>query len=255
MKFAIGYPIWFKPDMLDWIITGIVEHINPLRAQLNFYFDGNDPESLASFEAHKHKLAGFNFVVQGATREIFENGCHRVFLDWFVNHTDAELLIVPQDDNRFMGSTILDDLENVMGQYGERLGYVGMRDGYNLRYASFVSSPWSGSDKTAGGGRIPVGTFQERMLMNPGPLCYPRHVVQRVGTIDPHYDGWYWWDDYAFKCWDAGFQNVLLSTDLLHEKHGKIKRSEIYQDLEGWVARDLAKLNARWGPRFGGNVI
>lgn len=255
MKHAIGYPIWFKPDMVDWIIDGIVKHIPNERTVLNFYFDGNDPESLAAWEQHKELLYGFQFIQTGGDKEIFENGCHRVFIDWFMNQTDADILIIPQDDNKFMGSTIIDDLEAVMRHYGERLGYVGMRDGYNIRYGNFVSSPWSASDKTAGGNRLPVGQFQERMLMNPGPLCYPRKVIEKVGTIDSLYEGWYWWDDYAFKCWDAGFQNVLLSTELLHEKHGKIKRSEIYQDLDGWVAKDLAKLNARWGPRFGGNVI
>lgn len=255
MKHAIGYPIWFKPDMVDWIIDGIVKNIDPARAVINFYFDGNDPESLESFEKHKHLLEGFDYVQTGDAREIFENGCHNVFLKWFMDQTDADILTIPQDDNKFVGPTILDDLETVAAKFGDKLGYVGMRDGYGIRYSNFTSSPWSGSDKTAGGGRIPVGEFRECMLMNPGPLCYPRHLVNAIGAIDTHYDGWYWWDDYAFKSWDAGFTNILLSTDLLHEKHGKLKRSEIYQDLDGWVAKDLAKLNARWGPKFGGNVI
>lgn len=253
MKHLLAWPIWYHPDVVELIVDAVVQFEDPARAELLFFFDGNDPESIASFNKCAHKLKEFKWNSDGSADEINEYNCHRKILEWFDEWSDAASVVIHQDDTRPSGPTMLADLDRVLEAYGNSIGYVGCRDGYDLRYGSFISSPWSGSDKAQT--KLPIGQFVPRMMMNPGPLIYPRSTVEKVGNIHPGYRAWYFWDDYALSCAHAGLNNVLLSTDCIHQKHGKGKPSVIYQDKEGWVTADLALLNQRWAPHFGGNVI
>lgn len=259
MKHLIGYGWWARPLMVEKTLIDLAANIDPARAEIVFLFDDCGPHQPLSLESHANftKLAptilkDFRWAGFYEPTEIFECGCHNWLIDWFMAG-EADVLICPQDDNRFLGKTVLDDLEHVFEECGERIGYIGGRDGYDLRYTNFLSSPFSGSDNARD--KLPIGLFRERMMVNPGPLIYPRTCVQKIGKLDPLYHAWYWWDDYALRAKRAGLINGLLSMDLAHEKWGEIARSVIYQDPKGWVATDLARLNAVHGPHFGGNVI
>lgn len=253
MKHLLAWPIWYHPDIVTLIVDAIAMYEDPSRAELLFFFDGNDPESIASLKACANKLASFKWSIDGSPEEINESGCHRKILDLFMQKTDAASVIIHQDDTRPDGFTLLHDLDRVLETFGDKIGYIGCRDGYDLRYNNFISSPWSSSDNSKA--RLPVGEHTKRMMMNPGPLVYPRSTVEKIGNIDPAFRAWYWWDHYALTCHQAGLQNILLSTACIHQKYGKGKQSVIYQDFEGWVAKDLALLNRLWAPHFNGNVI
>lgn len=260
MKHIIGVGWWGKVECVERTLQDIALNLDPKRAEIVFYFDEftDEPLSVESYNLYLEfgaKIltpAGFKWSGHPGDKEVMEMGCHNWLIDYMLA-SDADVLTCPQDDNRFLGKTFLDDVERVLTQYGERIGYIGCRDGYDLRYGNFISSPWSNSDNARL--KLPVGESVERLMMNPGPLIYPRSLVKKIGKIDTAYSAWYWWDDYALKARAAGLANVLLSTDCAHEKWGRFPRSKVYQDFHGWVAKDLALLNARWGPHYGGNVI
>jgi hypothetical protein len=260
MKHMIGIGWWGKPLMVEKTLVDMARNLDPTRASIVVLFDDygpHQPLSMQSYDAFNNLapviLKDFDWRGYTSTNEILECGCHNWLIDHFMKRKECDVLTCPQDDNRFLGNTYLDDLERVMAQYGDRIGYIGCRDGYNLRYSDFISSPWSNSDNARA--KLPVGQFVERQMINPGPLVYTRSCVEKIGKLDPSYNAWYWWDDYALRAQHAGLVNGLLSTDLAHEKWGEIARSVIYQDFHGLVAKDLALLNQRWGPAHGGNVI
>jgi hypothetical protein len=253
MKHLLAWPIWYHPDVVPLIVDAIAAHEDPNCVELLFYFDGNDPESITALNEHAHKLSAFKLYTDGSPEEINEMGCHRAITDWFYNNTDFRAVLIHQDDTRPNGPHLARDLNNVLDVYGDKIGYIGCRDGYDLRYNNFISSPWSTSDNARA--KLAVGEHQIRLMMNPGPLVYTRRTLEKVGTIDAAYHAWYAWDDYALKCVQAGLTNVILGTDLIHQKYGRGKDSVIYQDKGGHVAKDLALLNARWSGPYNGNVI
>jgi len=260
MKYVYGIGWWGKPDMVVKTLDHIVENIDPLLAEIVFVFDecGAEPLSVESLEIFKEAAPrlltplGFKWSYIEVQEEIMEMGCHNKLIDHMMA-TDAVAVICPQDDNQILSPTFLSDLTRTLAYYGDRAGYIGCRDGYNTRYGNFISSPWSNSDNAKE--KLPFGNAVKRLMMNPGPLIYPRKLVETIGKIDTAYSAWYWWDDYALKAIEAGFDNLLLSADFTHYKWGRMPRSKVYQDFHGWVAKDLALLNARWGPKYGGNVI
>lgn len=253
MKYVIAWPIWYKPDIMPLIIESIVAFVDPAEARIMFFFDGNDPESRESFYQHRAALESYSYAVDGSDDEIMENGCHNRIIDWFMEKTDARAVVIHQDDTRPTAPGMLKDLTRLLDAFGNNVGYIGCRDGYDLRYGNFISSPWSASDNARV--KLPVGEYQIRLSINPGPLIYARSTVEKIGKLDPAYHAWYWWDDYALRAVSAGLSNVILSTDCIHQKYGRTKTSTVYQDPKGWVATDLKLLNDRWGPRYNGNVI
>lgn len=250
----IAYPVWFKPDAIEWMCQGLADTMDPARVQILFFFDGADPESMNAFaQCAPTILRGFRYTTDACDTPIYENGCTRHIIERHFLPGWCDTLVVPHDDNRFTGTSFLDDLDIALDSLGPQAGYIGCRDAYNLRYADFISSPFSGSDKASA--KLEVGKFAPRTLINTGPVIYPRHLVSAIGNLNPDYKAWYWWDDYALLAQHRGFRNGLLSISALHHKLGRCPPSELYIDRQGWVAKDLALLNERWRPHFGGNVI
>lgn len=255
MRALIAVPFWGKnAEMVKWTLEGIAQNFNPANTQVVYYFDGLHRCDVEPFEQLAPGiLADFKWDYFGDKTEVLECGSHRQLIDYFMNRTDADFMIVPQDDNRFQSPTTYGDFVRVIENFGDRCGYIGSRDGYGLRYGGIVSSPFSGSNTNPQ--KLPPGTYHPCLMVNPGPLTYTRSLVNKIGTIDPAYGAWYWWDDYSLRAHAAGLSNVLLSIDALHMKFGEIMRSVVYDDPQGHVARDLALLNRRWASAHGGNVI
>lgn len=263
MKIFLGYHIWNKADMLCWLLEGIVENFDPATTELGFVFDHPLDGTDAAFDAMKHywlNQRGFKFVPNRhesvetrpfkyttikTDKEVREVGGHNLLLRHFLDHTDCDLMLAPQDDIRFR-RPVQAELEAVCAQYGPRLGLIGSRDGWNMRnYSDLASSAWSPSNPR------PVhylehGQYTERLFLNSGPVCYPRHVVQRVGLLDDEFIAWYIWEDYGLRCHQAGFTNVILGLDCFHRCFGRMGRSSLYvktnmvHDLDRFSAKHLA---------------
>lgn len=259
MKTLIGYPIWAAgPEMLEWLLDGFVENFKG-KADAHFYFD----EMRNDFDAHKILAAKFNKNDTGFTANatfgptaIRDLACHNWLIDYFINETDTDILVIPQDDIRFQSPTLLDDLERVMSLYQDKIGYIGMREGYGIQYADMVASPFDAP--YAGPGKVkelPIGAFTPCVMVNPGPLAYPRSTIEKIGKLDPSFRDWHWWADYSLKTHFAGLTNVLLSIDALHKKFGNCRASTVAADPDGWEPKDRALLNDRWKGHFNGRNI
>jgi hypothetical protein len=252
MKPFIGIGVFDKPDMLQWILEGVRDSF-PGEKTVWFYFEDQKEYMVESLQ-EAMQATGFQpheCVWAGQIGHIYEQGIHRFFLEHFME-SDCDVLVIPHDDNKFT-RFLMPDLLGLWNTYGKRLGWVGGRDGYDFGYSGMVCSPFSLSDSTTKE-RIPVGEWREVRMLNTGPNVYFRHVVEKVGLPDPDMP-WYWWDEYSLRCEQAGLQNVLLSMDCLHEKFGRVTANpaELYNDK--LVADCLKRLNEKWLPVYGRNVI
>jgi hypothetical protein len=248
MRFIGAYPIWNKIDMVWYLLEGIRDNCKPDEAEWWFIFDDCTDGGAEHFRRIAPELLkGYTYKMWEPPEEVYEMGSHNWFIDEFQKHK-AEALVVYQDDCRIAGSTLFSDLGRCLDHYGERVGYIGCRDGYNAGLKQFISSPWVKSDMARPGSpRVKVGEWAERVSINPGPLIYTKNTVTKVGKLnDQDYKGWYWWDEYALRCKQAGLQNLLLGTEIEHRKFGRVKASKLYLDKDGWVAQDAKTLADKW---------
>lgn len=250
MKAIVGIGIHQKPDMLGWLLSGIHEHFPGVRTLV--HFEAVNDEMRKAWERELHSAPDWSMPITKTESEahLLEHGVHRLLIERFME-TDADCLIIPQDDNRFE-RTLLGDLEELWSKYGTELGWISGRDGHGYAYADMVCSPFSdstGANKTA----LPIGEYREVMMMNTGPVVYFRHVIEKVGMPEPDMP-WYWWTDYSLKCHHGGLKNILLSMDCKHEKFGRVGNNH---DLYKWelVAKCLNRLNDTWGPILGRNPL
>lgn len=250
MKALVGIGIHRKPDMLPWLLGGIRDHFPGCPTFV--YMEAADHEMHKAWDDNVTvgEFRDMDLRMEHGTAHILEHGVHRLLIERFM-HTDADVLIVPQDDNRFE-RPLLPDLQKLWDQYGTTLGWISGRDGHGLGYEGMVCSPFSdstGSNKTP----LPIGEYREVMMMNTGPVVYFRHVVEKVGLPDPDMP-WYWWSDLSLRCHNAGLKNILLSMDAQHRKFGRISwNAELY---EGPLVADcLKRFNDRWRPVYGRNPL
>lgn len=249
MKALIGVGIFEKQDMIAWHLSGISDNYDR-EVEVCFYFEACKDDSEAEFDRLAPEiLRGFKYSKASSKEHILEDGVHRFFIDMMMSG-GHDVLLIPQDDNRMQGN-VLPDLEKLWDIYSTNLGWISGRDGYDFGYANMFSSPFSDSNmpKTA----IPVGEYREVKIMNTGPVVYFRHVVEKVGLPDPELP-WYFPDDYSLRCHHAGLKNILLSMDCLHMKFGKVGFNHQLYSAEN-VAKSLKRLNDKWRPVYGRNVI
>lgn len=239
MKAYVGQGVYCKPDMIPWMASGIAENFPP-ETVVDWYLEAPDKDTIDAMGSTPFEYS---------PEHILEHGCHRHFIQRFMA-TDCDVLIIPQDDNRFQ-RPLLPDLQKLWDIYGTDLGWISGRDGHGFGYSDMVCSPFSDSNATKLA--LPIGEHREVMMMNTGPVVYFRHVIQTVGPPDPNMP-WYWWSDYSLKCHSAGLNNILLSMDCLHEKFGRIGNNPGLFD-DALVARCLKTFNDRWAPVYGRNPL
>lgn len=255
MKIVLAYPIWAAgPEMVEWFMAGIEQSFDPDSTSLAFYLDEARPgaQDWINEAARKHARQ-FKRVVGMSEQSVRDLACHNWFIKHFMTETDADALIVAQDDIRFQSFTVARNLARVLDEYGNGVGYVGMREGYGKHYHKICGSPFDA--KHAKAMELRPGVFQEALMVNPGPLVYVRSTVAKIGDLDSAYRDWYWWDDYSLRASHNKLTNVVLSIDALHQKFGSVRASSVAGDADGWAPKDLVLLNSRWSPHFGGNVI
>lgn len=247
MKAMIGYGVFRKPDMLQWYMDGMLEHFPG--AMRHFHFEACDNDMIDAYKALGPEFKYPHSTLSTSKAHILEHGVHRLLIERFMA-TDCDVLIVPQDDNRFQ-QPIMVDLELLWAHYGTDLGWISGRDGHGFGYADMVCSPFSDSNATKTA--LPIGEHREVLMMNTGPVVYFRHVIEKVGLPDPDMP-WYWWSDYSLKCHHAGLKNIVLSMDCLHEKFGRIGNNPDLFKPE-LVADCLRRFNERWAPVYGRNPL
>lgn len=269
MKIFLGYYIWCRSDMLAYLLDGIVENFDPDTTELGFVFDqpldGVDEafkhmhDFWLQYRGFKFKPCAPGFVADRPfkyttfipEREVREVGGHNILLRHFMEHTDCDVMVAPQDDIRF-NRPIHAELKALVEKYGPSLGVVGSRDGYsNFGYADMASSFWSRSSPPPKL-LLQHGEYAERTMMNSGPISYPRHVVERAGYLDEDFTAWFVWDDYGTRCAAAGLKNVILGMDVTHAPFGRQRKPWIYDTVGGQVhgynGRDAARYAEKYPP-------
>ncbi|KKK96326.1 hypothetical protein LCGC14_2663900, partial [marine sediment metagenome] len=179
--------------------------------------------------------------------ETMEIGCHFQLMRYFMDYTDCDVLVLPQDDHRFTGP-ILQHVDAALDAHGGRAGVLGGRDGYELGLQRMMSSEWSESVTAIR--RLAPGEHVERPYVNPGPMIYTRELVDAIGYYNMDFRCFYWWNDYCHRSLAAGFVNVLLGTAIQHKKFGKVP-----EQPEGWTSfytngsqvEDAALIDRLWG--------
>lgn len=251
MKVMIGVGVFGKQDMISWLLTGITNCF-PRGSHVVFFFEACTDLSKQNFlDLAPTLLDGYTWSHGESADHLLEHGVHNWLIHQFMQ-SDCDTLVVPHDDNKFLNPSIVSDIQRIQTEYGDKLGWISGRDGYERGYENMISSPFSSSDTARK--KLKVGEYTPRSQMNTGPVVYTRRLIEMIGGPDMAYEGWYWWDDYALKAKHAGLQNVLLGMDCLHEKFGSIQNNHALFD-GGLVARDLKRLVTKWTPILGYNPI
>jgi len=210
MTFTIGYPIHNKGYMLDNIINGLVHSIHQ-DVKYKFIFDGCTDNSIEVFERERSKLKNTEYI---ETDNLFQLRTNNIL----INEIDTDFLIIFQDDMVLTDAYFLDNILKVYDKYGDTLGLLGCRDGFNEGYSNMAGSRFSESNRK----KITLrsGQFMERMMVNIGPIVFTKKLVETMGCFDEIYtNGTYEEMEYSLKCTLAGLKTVVMGVDLIHSKH------------------------------------
>jgi len=248
-KYMIGYGVWNKQDMVGWLLEGIGAYA-PEVSCVHFVFDSCVDASEANFDIMYSQLiknvarTAHVHITKWASKEpLHEIGIHDAIMHHFMNETDCDVLIVPQDDQRICDPILL-RMEGMLGHFGSRIGLIGGRDGYFEGLSKIVGSVWSESVLTE---RLQPGVWCERPFLNSGPLIYTRDMITKVGYHDRQFEHWYAWDDYCMRCRDAGLTSAVVGTGIRHIKFGRAPNTTYYTDGSG--DRDRARFRSKWGKK------
>jgi hypothetical protein len=245
-KYLIGYPLWNCVDMVQWILEGCAT-LDKSRSFFVFLFSNCPQETKDNFKKHLGMLEGFEVAALSTDADLREGQNHNILMDYFMS-TDADVLICPQDDNRFNSGRVLDDLDRLLDSYGDQAGIIGFRDGYDFFHQNIIGSAWSKSDIRKN--TIPEGEWVDRKMVNTGPWAYTRHTVATIGKNDPSLP-LFGFEDLCLRCVHAGKVNVCMGTDMQHEKFGRMRPADYGSHM---AIPDLQRLRDRWGPITGSNI-
>jgi hypothetical protein len=246
MRHVIAYSVYNKVDMIAWLLDGVVRNFNPKTTEVVFHFDVCADDSIKAFSSMTDfwlTNRGFKWRVLVADQtkpQLREIGGHNAILRYCIDATDAQFITIAQDDQHF-NQPVEEHIEALAKAFGDKLGMIGGRDGYDWGYHRFTGSFWSESALQE---RLKHGEWRERPCMNTGPLVYNRKVVEAIGYQDENFVAYYAWDDYALRAIKAGFINLVLGMDVTHAKFGRV--SPTWWAVTGEnAAHDMALVKAK----------
>jgi hypothetical protein len=241
MKFTIGYSIYNKAHMMDDIIDGLSSNIRE-DADYIFIFDGCTDGSEEVFDSLSHNLNGN--ISKYKTDNIFQLKSNNMMMDKF----KTEFLIIFQDDMVLQDQNFLSNIIKIYDIYNERLGIIGCRDGYEKSYSNMIGSPHSESNREI----LEIGKFEERSMINIGPIILRKTLIEKVGKFDESYGvGGYEETEYALKCkYEHNLVNIILSIDIIHSKFehkNKNKTKHTSGDLlSNQITQNNQLFRSRW---------
>lgn len=178
--------------------------------------------------------------------ELFEHHCNNTMIDYFMNHTDKDVLVVLHEDMLINGFSLFSDLDRLLTEK-YNIGFIGGRDGFNWGYTEMWSSPFSKSKYKY---LLDIGQYQKVKLVNFGPVVYTRKTVEKIGKLDAEsYVYAYADQDYALKAASHGLNNYVIGMDVIHEKFGSLDKVPKWcqnKAGEARIAKDFYNLNKRW---------
>lgn len=251
MTFTIGYPIYNKGHMLDEIVSGLVYSIdqNKYDIKYKFIFDGCTDDSKEVFEKERIKLKNIETI---DTSNLFQLRTNNILIKNF----DTDFLIIFQDDMVLRDPKFLDNILKVYEIYGDKLGIIGCRDGFDETLSNMYGSEFSGSyqfGELYGGRRIVLksGEYKEKMMINIGPIIFTKKLVEKMGCFDETYDcGGLEEMEYSLKCTLEGLKTIVMGVDLIHSKFNHKNTKHVVHTssdvLNAMYPRNGAIFKERW---------
>lgn len=217
MKHLLGYVIWNKVNMIEWIVDGIIHSFKPTAIDILFVLDdpkdGSDKKIRAEI---KTRLKGFKCKVVVLKQDTGKFTCQNLMMKYCLENK-YKSLIAPQDDQKVTDKKLISNINKVFDKYGETLGVIGLRDGFDFGYQNMISSEWSESPNSTVP-RLKNGEAKECTLLNDGGLIYPLHLISKIGFNDvENYKTFYIEDDYCMKAKRSRFINVVMGNSLIHD--------------------------------------
>ncbi len=230
--------------MIDCIVDGIIESFTPEQVDIYFVLDHpTDGTAERIYKACQISLKAFDTTTFHTQTETFKFPCQNRILNRVVD-MNYKAAICPQDDQKITDKKLIGNINNVFNIYGDKLGVIGLRDGFRMNYADMVSSEWSESTMTKAP-RLGNGVFAERPLLNDGGLIYFQHVINKVGLHDVNsYERFYIEDDYCARSNNAGLKNIVMGNSLIHDRTISGVTSTNYDNDR--PARDAKTFKDRW---------
>lgn len=242
-KYLLGYSVWDKQDMIVEIMEGIRDNISPERVELFFIFDGCTDNSIDVFNKN-YDIVLSNFIkrTQINITEKFEAQCHNIFLDYLLTK-ELSAAIIFQDDVFIKQPTLLSDIDKILDMYGDKIGVIGGRDGFEKMFKDSTGSHWS-EPKDIRIKNLNMGEYVAVKMINFGPVIYPISTVKKVGLLDVNTFKFFYLDiDYSLRCSKQDLKNVVMGTEMEHKKYGKYSESSVYNNSIGRI--DLDSFNTK----------
>lgn len=244
-SFTVGYTIYNRQDSIIPILEGIAKCFSK-DCEVVMHFDACTDLSRPIFESNKGILGKRQIVVRETNPDFFELRGNNLLIGTFT----SDVLVIFQDDMVCADSKICSTIEGLIARYGNSLGLIGGRDGFELseeKRVKFVKNYWSPS-RTAGY-YLKLGESRERTFVNRGPIVLTRSLIDKIGGFNTDYcPGTY--DDRDFCCqakFTHSLTNVVMQTHVDERRQGKT--SKLREPM-------LYTLNAmtfwkKWGERLG----
>ena len=239
-KYLTAYAVWNKEDAVVPILKGIAKSIKPIESDLLFVFDGCTDNSFENYR--KNVLTDYinNYIIN--VEEQYEFKCHNQILTYAKEH-GYDATIIFQDDHILDHRNLIDHIDKILDKYGDSIGIIGGRDGFNMLYHYAVGSSWSEPKENRIRDLAP-GEFCEMKCINFGPAIYAKSTVTKIGLLDTNSFTFFQADlDYSCRSLATNLKNVVMGTNLKHEKIGKVSASKVYYD--NISAKDSASYNRK----------
>ena len=223
--------------MIDDIINGLVYSIDQSKCNVKykFIFDGCTDNSIDVFKTESIKLKNIEYT---ETDNLFQLRTNNLLM----KEIDTDFLIIFQDDMVLTDINFIDNILNVYDKYGDTLGVIGCRDGFNQSYDDMSGSKFSESTNRK---IIESGDYEEKMMINIGPIIFTKEIIETMGYFDEAYDnGAYEEMEYSLKCYLKGFINIVLGVSLIHSKFDYKNRNKI-RHTNSSILKDMYKVVKR----------
>lgn len=240
-RFMVGFTVWNRVYQIGWCVDSIEEY-QPDVGEVRILLDGCTDGSEKAAARLEHAFA-FPVSIDARAEQGGEAAAHNALIRYFMEETDYDAIIVLQHDQA-LRAPVFPTLSYVLAHYGEKVGYVGGRIGFEVNLSRVVGAPWAvrvAKNRT----RLEPHTSMQRTYMNTGPIVYPRSTVERMGYLDEEFEHcWFVWEDYGARCKEARLQSVVIWTDIRHKGFGG-GHCTWYDD--GSHKRNRARMHEKWG--------
>lgn len=249
---TVGYTIFNKAHLIPQVVEGIKNCFSP-EDEIIFLLDACTDNSFSVIQEQiTEHLWDWNIKVIDSQEELFETKANNEILKQAYN----DVIVLFQDDMICKDPQIKNKITNVINSYGDELGLIGGRSGFELVDTSFPEkivnkvSSWEHLD-TQYEYKLKEGEYLERTFLNRGPLVFTKKLLESVGYFDEaYYPQWCDDADYCARSKFAkGKKNVVFQCNIESQvKWGATRsNSTLRKKYRTIMSRNWDLFISRWG--------